>query len=224
MTGGDKTVEREIFLGRIGQASLRSDLPDPPRVGPELPELADVDLIARFRARAQAVNTVIHGPMSRHTVPRAVLGVATGHEASRFMAWDELPAPGVASALQSGGLDRVAHDTFAETRLSQNLSYMEVNVGVTGADAGLAESGSLVLVHGPGRPRMASIVPDIHIALLEVEQIARSLAHWAHENPGFVTDTTNLVFVTGPSRTGDIEMELNLGVHGPRHLHIVMIR
>lgn len=185
--------------------------------------MADVDLVALFRARAQEVNTVVHGPVSRHGVPRAVVGIAAGHEASTFLAWDDLPASGVTSSLQSAGLDRLGHE-IDDDRLQRNLSYLGLDIGVTGATAGLAESGSVVLVHGPGRPRMASIVPEVHIALLDVATISRTLAHWANEYPGFVTETTNLVLVTGPSRTGDIELQLNLGVHGPRHVHVVMIR
>lgn len=217
-------MDRDSFLGRVGQAALHSELPPAPMVAPDLPELDDVDLVARFRSRAQAVNTVVHGPVSRHGVPRVVMGVAAGHEAGRFIAWDELPASGVASALQSAGLDRVDAETTSEDRLEHNLSYFHLDIGITGASAGLAESGSVVLVHGPGRPRMASIVPEIHIVLLEVERLARTLAHWAHEYPGLVGETTNLVLVTGPSRTGDIEQQLNLGVHGPRHVHVVLVR
>lgn len=217
-------MERDAFLGRVSRASLHSVLPDPPRLPSELPELSAIDLISRFRARAQEVNAVVHGPSSRHGVAKVVSAVAAGHDAARFVAWEGLPAPGVIQGLETAGLERVTHDTRPDTRLEQNLSYMNVDVGVTGAAAGLAESGSLVLSHGPGRPRMVSIVPDVHIALLEIHTIVRTLAHWARENPGSVHDTTNLVVITGPSRTADIEQKLNLGVHGPRHVHIVMIR
>lgn len=216
-------MERERFLSRVGQATLRSALPYAPQVPTELPALADVDLVALFRSRAQEVNAVMHGPVSRHGVPRAVVGIAAGHEASTFLAWDDLPAPGVSSALQSAGLSRLEYE-IDDGRLERNLSYLGLDIGVTGAVAGLAESGSVVLMHGPGRPRMASIAPDVHIALLDVATIGRTLAHWAHENPGFAADTTNLVLVTGPSRTGDIAQQLNLGVHGPRHVHVVMMR
>jgi L-lactate dehydrogenase complex protein LldG len=162
--------------------------------------------------------------MSRHGVPKAVVGIAAGHEATSFLAWDDMPVSGVAAALQSAGCQRLEHEVPDEGRIRHHLTYLEVDVGVTGADAALAESGTVVLSHGPGRPRMASLAPEVHIVLLETERIHRALAHWAHEHPDRARNTSNLVFVTGPSRTGDIEQRLNLGVHGPRHLHVVMIK
>jgi L-lactate dehydrogenase complex protein LldG len=153
-----------------------------------------------------------------------VTGIATGHNASSFMAWDDLPAPGVPSALQAVGMKRIDHVVPLGSRIEHNLGYLDLGVGITGAEVALAESGSVVLVHGDGRPRMASLVPDVHIVLLEIDRLERTLALWAQKNPTLVTETTNLVVVTGPSRTGDIEQQLNLGVHGPRHVHIVMIK
>lgn len=217
-------MERDAFLSRVGQASLTSVLPDPPVVPTGLPEIDAVDLLAMFRSNAQDVNAVVHTPVSRHGAPRALASIAAGHDASNFMCWDDLPVSGVPSALTAAGMERVDHVVPEDDRRAHNLGQLQVQVGVTGALAGLAESGSLVLSHGPGRPRMASLIPEIHIAILEVDRIARTLAHWAHEYPDSAAETANLVFVTGPSRTGDIEQELNLGVHGPRTVHIVIVK
>lgn len=217
-------MDRDTFLTRVGQASLATRLPEAPLVPSGLPELEELDHVDLFRSRVQAVNGVIHGPVSRHGAPRAVAGIATGHEARSFMAWDDLPVSGVAAALYAAGMERMDHVVPREQRREHNLSYARLDVGVTGADAALADSGTLVLSHGDGRPRMASLAPETHIALVEVSVIQRTLAHWAQENPRLPTETTNLVLVTGPSRTADIEQQLNLGVHGPRHLHVVMIK
>lgn len=217
-------MDRDSFLTRVGRASLTSQLPDPTSLSADLPELPPADLLILFRTRCQTVNAVVHGPVTRHGVPRAVTGIATGHDVSSFMAWDELPAPGVPSALQAVGMERVDHLVPSERRVDHNLGYRDVGIGITGAEAALAESGSVVLVHGEGRPRMASLAPDVHIALVELDRLDRTLAHWARKNPTLVTETANLVLITGPSRTGDIEQQLNLGVHGPRHVHIVMIK
>lgn len=217
-------MDRETFLGRVAAASLGGRIPEPPKVSQALPELPSADLIALFRTRAQAVSTVVHGPMSRHGVPRAVVGIAAGHDVSSFLSWDDLPVSGVAAALQSAGCERLGHEVPVEGRTAHHLTYLDVGLGVTGADAALAESGSVVLSHGVGRPRMASLAPEVHIVLLETERVRRALAHWAHDEPDRARNTANLVFVTGPSRTGDIEQRLNLGVHGPRHVHVVMIK
>lgn len=215
-------MDREAFLARVAQAASTALLPVP--VPADLPDPGEIDLSVLFRERAQSVNAVVHGPVSRHGVPRAVVGIAAGHAASNFVAWDELPAAGVASALVTAGLERFDHLVPDDGRREHLLSYRSLHVGVTGAEAGLAESGSVVLRHGQGRPRLASLIPEIHIVLLEMSTLSRTLAHWARENPASARETTNLVIVTGPSRTGDIEQTLNLGVHGPRHVHIVMFR
>lgn len=217
-------MDRDAFLARVGKAVMTEHLPEPPRVSERLPDLEQVDLVALFRERAIEIDAVVHGPMSRHGVPRAVVGIAAGHNAATFISWDDLPAPGVATALTTAGLERLDHVVPKESRLDHQLGYHSLDLGVTGADAGLAESGSVVLAHKAGRPRLASLAPDIHIALLEVSALQRTLAHWAQRHPQEVSETTNLVIVSGPSRTGDIEQQLNLGVHGPRHVHIVLLR
>ena len=215
-------MDREAFLARVAGAASTGVLPVP--VPTDLPDPGAIDLSALFRERAQSVNAVVHAPVSRHGVPRVVVGIAAGHGASNFVAWDDLPAAGVASALVTAGLERFDHLVPDEGRREHLLSYRSLQVGVTGAEAGLAESGSVVLRHGVGRPRLASLIPEIHIVLLEMSTLSRTLARWARENPASARETTNLVIVTGPSRTGDIEQTLNLGVHGPRHVHIVMFR
>ncbi len=213
-------MERERFLSRVAAALLTADLPPAPDVGP-LPEPDESDLVGLFRSRAQAVSAVVHGPVSRSGVLRTVTGIASGHSARSFVSWDDIGQ--VPSALVDAGLARVRSD-WSDSSVGERLeAYRQVDLGVTGSSAALAESGSVVLVHGPGRPRMASLVPDVHVALVEVAQLHRSLAHWAAREPTAVADTANLVVVTGPSRSADIELELNLGVHGPRNLHVVLI-
>ena len=217
-------MRREQFLSAVATASMRTSLPSPSNVS-ELPAYQVGDLVGRFRVNAQAVNTVVHGPVSRHGVPRSVSAIAAGHGAKSFVAWDVLPAAGVTASLVAEGMKRLDHRVPSDgDRKARNAGFQDLDVGITGAEAGLAESGSLILSHGEGRPRMASLIPEIHIAILDVNSIASTLAHWAAANPEMVNNTTNLVMVTGPSRTGDIEQQLNLGVHGPRHVHVVLTR
>lgn len=216
-------MEREAFLERVSSALPHGDIPKPPAVPAELPDLGPVDLVALFRTRAQSVNVVVHGPVPKYSAPRTVNAIAAGHNIESFVAWEELPASGISSSLAAQGYARID----ADVPLDQHGRLLEIaraDLGVTGADFALAESGSVVLIHGPGKGRVVSLIPPIHVALVRVDAIHRTLSEWARDFPGLPMDTANLVVVTGPSRTGDIELELSLGVHGPRHMHIVLIR
>lgn len=217
-------MDRDVFLARVGRSAMTAVLPEVLGIPDRLPDLEDEDLQTLFRERAQDVDAVVHGPVGRHGVPRAVAGIAAGHQCRSFMAWEDLPASGVASALTAAGLTRVDGEVPVEIRIEHQLGYRDLDLGVTGATAGLAESGSVVLEHRPGRPRMASLVPEVHVALLDLILMERTLVHWAHKFPESVANTANLVVITGPSRTGDIEQQLTLGVHGPKHVHIVLIK
>ena len=114
-------MERDAFLARVGKAVMTEHIPDPPRVPERLPDLDRVDLVALFRERAIEIDAVVHGPMSRHGVPRAVTGIAAGHDAASFISWDDLPAPGVATALITAGLERLAHEVPNDGRLDHQL-------------------------------------------------------------------------------------------------------
>lgn len=215
-------MEREAFLSRVGHAARRAPLPPSPGAA-ALPPPGPENLVELFTERAASVNAGVHGPVSAAGAPSLVAGIVSDHGCESFISWDDLPVSGVAASLGAAGLERMPHHVEADERLEHQLGYRHIDCGVTGAGAGLAESGSVVLVHGEGRPRMASLVPEVHIALLPTDLIHRSLAHWAHRHPNSLPGTANLVIVSGPSRTGDIELQLNLGVHGPRIVHIMLI-
>jgi L-lactate dehydrogenase complex protein LldG len=97
-------------------------------------------------------------------------------------------------------------------------------VGITGALAGLADTGSVALASGPGRGRIVSLLPPVHIALLPAAKLYPSMAAFLADHPGLTRQASSLIFVTGPSRTADIEQVLTLGVHGPREIHVLLLR
>ncbi|HLJ65441.1 MAG TPA: lactate utilization protein [Stellaceae bacterium] len=96
-------------------------------------------------------------------------------------------------------------------------------IGVTGGFAGIAETGTLMLISGPLTPTRNNFLPDHHICVMRSDQIVASYEEaWGRLRAH--TDMPRTVnFITGPSRTGDIEQRLELGAHGPRRLHIVLI-
>jgi L-lactate dehydrogenase complex protein LldG len=90
----------------------------------------------------------------------------------------------------------------------------QAEIGLSGCEAALAETGSLAMVSGPGRPRTASLLPITHLVLIRGEDIVQGMGEFFdrfRSNPVL----PYLVFITGPSRTADIELSLTLGVHGP---------
>lgn len=219
-------MERDAFMTRVREGVRTAVIPPHPDLDPGVlvPDLAEADLVGLFTSRLEAVDA------EWHRVPVAeaastVAGIAAGHDAAGFMAWDaeRLPAPGVADGLVGAGLRRVSGLLDDSARRDQQLGYLDLDLGVTAAEAGFAESGTIVLRSGEGRPRMASVIPLIHVALLPVDRIHRSLSHWAARHAAGIAHAANLVFITGPSRTADIEQNINVGVHGPRHVHVVIL-
>jgi L-lactate dehydrogenase complex protein LldG len=160
-----------------------------------------------------------------------LLGLMRERGARDLLAWQaaDLPVPGVLAALQAGGITLVDSTLpHAEPARSAALARVEqVSFGLTGADAGFAETGTLALTAGAGRPRLASLSVRTHVALLDPKRLFTSWAAWLEaEGAGAVqrlAGTSNLTLVTGPSRTGDIEMTLTVGVHGPGEVIVVLV-
>lgn len=99
-------------------------------------------------------------------------------------------------------------------------------VGVSRAYGGVAESGTVVLLSGPQNPTTLNFLPETHVVVIEADRILsdyesvwRALRN--EYGPGRLPRTVN--FITGPSRSGDIEQKLELGAHGPKHLHLLLV-
>ncbi|MBI3940573.1 MAG: lactate utilization protein [Acidobacteria bacterium] len=104
--------------------------------------------------------------------------------------------------------------------MTREFEMPAVLVGVTGADFGLADTGTLVLQTSDRRGRLLSALPPVHVAILEAQRILPDLAAFLAQGCG---DSSAVAFVTGPSKTADIEQTLTVGVHGPAELHIVLV-
>jgi L-lactate dehydrogenase complex protein LldF len=97
-----------------------------------------------------------------------------------------------------------------------------VRAGLTGTAAGIADTGSLLLLGGPGRPLTASLLPEIHIAILWEKDIFENFNQVLQQVD--IMHAPAAILVTGPSRTADIEMTLTIGVHGPGEMHVICIK
>ena len=97
------------------------------------------------------------------------------------------------------------------------------DVGITTAQAAIAETGTLVLDAARERHRLISLVPPVHIAIVDAAKIYQTLGETLsvlHKSRDDVSAT--ITFITGPSRTADIELTLAIGVHGPQELHVII--
>lgn len=101
----------------------------------------------------------------------------------------------------------------------------DCDAGITGAQWAIAETGTLVLESAKERHRLASLVPPIHIAIIEAGRIRQTMAEVlrAINENGPDSLSRTVTFITGPSRTSDIELTLAIGVHGPAELHVLVI-
>jgi L-lactate dehydrogenase complex protein LldG len=214
-------VDRQLRTGGLPPAGRLEHPGPPPR-----PQF-DGDLAARFEAEAAALAVTVHRVAGDQDAVSVVIRLLESRGASRVLAWDAewLNCPGLAEALTARGiaLESCWLPADFDARRARLAALDDVAVGLTGAVAGLADTGSLVVVSGPGRGRMASLLPPMHIAVLRTSQLVPSLADFLAANPRAVDEGSNVVAITGPSRTGDIEMTLSRGVHGPGVVHVVLI-
>jgi L-lactate dehydrogenase complex protein LldG len=182
-----------------------------------------VDELTKLEARAYCV---ADSEEALETIARLLEERAT----DRIMAWDfaQLGLPGLDVMLQECGIAVLDPVVRGAVRKQQLHTLEPAQVCISAVDCAIAESGSLAVLHGPGRPRLASLLAPAHIALVRTNQIVRGLGEalaLLRERHGatLFDATSNLTFISGPSRTADIEMTLSLGIHGPPQLHVIIL-
>ena len=204
---GDERTRLQIVAERLDRA--------PKGVIPARGQVSGEALVEVFRAQAEAALATVRVVDSVAEVPRAV---------AEFLRDHNLPA-----TLRMGDDPRLKAMPWGETALemSQGRSDGGDLNAVSHALAGVAESGTAVMVSGPENPSTLNFLPDNHIVVVAAKDIAgdyeRVFAKLrATYGKGQMPRTVN--FITGPSRSGDIEQTLLLGAHGPRRLHVLVVK
>ena len=144
---------------------------------------------------------------------------------SAYLASNNLPMQAVMAS--DAALDRYDWKSRPMLELRRGLPVDADRVAVTGAVAGIAETGTLVFASGPEHPTSLNLLPETHVVILRQADVVGPLEQVFTElraRYGEGTMPRTLMTVTGPSRTGDIEQQLELGAHGPRRLHILLVR
>jgi L-lactate dehydrogenase complex protein LldG len=176
--------------------------------GPQ-PSLAG-DLVERFRAKAEYLASTVAAVSALAEAPPAV---------ADYLAANSLGTRAVATA-DLGGLDWAA----AGLEIAARSAVDADTVGITGCFCGIAETGTLMLLSGPETPATVSLLPETHIALVLVSRIVATMEDafaLLRAERGELPRAVN--FISGPSRTGDIEQTIVLGAHGPCRVHLILI-
>jgi L-lactate utilization protein LutC len=138
--------------------------------------------------------------------------------ARRVLLGGGLEALPLADALGRAGVE------IARTDEVGKAEYFAADVGVSGVDYLVAETGSVVMLTRPDQPRSLSLLPPVHIAVARREQIVEDLFDLFEGSAiGSSPLPACVSIITGPSKTGDIELKLVTGVHGPGEVHVVVL-
>ena len=194
------------------------------------------ELWQRFANELQVVGGQGHWAADAGEAAGVIARLAGERGARKIVTWD-LAALGfgsVSEALRGRGVEVLnaspprdeAADPAVRTRLREALA--EADLGITGADYAVAETGTLLLISGEGRSRLVSLLPRIHVALIRIEHLVPAMRDMqaildVEHRAGRASDASCLNFITGPSRSADIEFVLARGVHGPGEVHVILI-
>jgi L-lactate dehydrogenase complex protein LldG len=203
---GSEAGRRAMVIARLEGA--------PKGIIPARGQLPPEDRIALFASMAESVSATVKRVAGGADVPAAVADYLRAHN---------LPAE-----IRMGEDKRLAAFPWGATQISVKHGPSDGRdaVGVSHATAGVAETGTLVLLSGPDNPTTVNFLPETHIAILAAADIVgdyETVWQTLRERfgKGRLPRTVNMI--TGPSRSADIEQTLLLGAHGPRKLHIIVV-
>lgn len=220
-SGGAPSDARTRVLGAVRSAVRRDPAEDATR---------SEEIEARIAAHEAHVRPPVEGDLVARFAEKVAL------VASTFA-----PIPGidgvsraVADYLDAQGLDKeivVTTDPLLEQvrwsnefAVARRAAEPEDRVSVTRAYAGIAETGTLVFVSDRATPTTLNFMPETHVAVLARDRLVAHLEDaWALLRAERARPPRTVNFITGPSRTGDIELQLELGAHGPRRLHVILV-
>jgi L-lactate dehydrogenase complex protein LldG len=177
--------------------------------------LGHAEQVDLFVAMAEEVQATVVRVTSLADVPETV---------TRYLAAENLPAEIVMAP--EPDLDAIPWELRSLLRIRRGRADGDDKVSVTPCHAAIAETGTLMLISGANTPTTLNFLPDTHIVVVHRNQVVATYEDgWdllrAGKAPGDLPRAIN--FITGPSRTADIEQHIELGAHGPRRLHIVLV-
>lgn len=196
-------------LGRTAQSSLSLR---PAIYKPRLPESVDSES-ERFLDEIKKLSGVGQ-KLAPADIGSALKTLVTEQNIHKATVWNtaHLKQLGIANTLRSLGVGLVSPN-------ADKHEIAQCDLGITEADYLLPETGTLVLRSSSEKPRAVSLVPRVHLAIVHPEMLRADM----HQVFAEAKESNYLVFITGPSRTADIELTVTLGVHGPKNLYVWMM-
>ncbi len=178
-------------------------------------------LTQQFLLAAAENGMVVHGPHSPEAATRLAVDRTLARSGERRVA-----VPVADPLLETLGLRDALAWAGVELLPANDVGWRDeigaVGAGVTGARAAIAATGTLLLPCGPGQPRGTHIIPPAHVCIVRagdlVATIEDAIALQSSER-----HPSNMSWVSGPSRTADLEMRQTIGVHGPKSLDVVVV-
>jgi L-lactate dehydrogenase complex protein LldG len=170
----------------------------------------DLPPLRRFRERALSLASTLDHAAERAEIPARVAAYLRERSLpSRAVCWRGLLE-----------LDWTAAGIEVEARSARADDL----VGITGAYCAVAETGTLVVLSGAATPPSISLLPETHIAVVDAERVVRRMEDvWQLMRTEHGTLPRAVNFVSGPSRTADIEQTVTLGAHGPYRVHVIVV-
>jgi L-lactate dehydrogenase complex protein LldG len=217
---------REIMLARVRDAVAAGNEVNP-GTGP-IPERGDIgyqgggpDLVAQFLAEVQFTGLFAHAVANVAEAATLVTELLRKFAPKLVLVgrWN-LPGGFDADALVRR-VGATVLDAATPTQPDALPQYATADVGVTGCDYLIAETGSVVVLSKPEQARSLSLLPPFHIVIATAKQILPDVFDVFALSGG---PPSGMAIITGPSKTGDIEGKLVTGVHGPREVHVVVVR
>lgn len=176
---------------------------------------------ARFVEELEALGGHGRRVESLNEAREYVLSLARERDAKLLVRWDveELEELGVDEPLREAGVEVAVWRDLEDFREAAGRA----DIGLSTAEWAIAESGSLVLTGGSGRGRTVTLLPPTYVAVVAADRILSTVPEAIEKYAGGGVLPANVCFHTGPSRSGDIEMSLAIGVHGPGDVHVVLV-
>lgn len=182
----------------------------------------NTDLLTEFSQKLESLSGNVKVVKNKRNLSKSVTDIFSSTNSNNFIGWECVELSSVYRRLEKLG--------YKHIKSNRKSQQAKCDIGITLADYAISESGTIVLYNNKTQNRNSSLIVPIHIAILRKEKIVKSIfdliARLSNDYSTLenINELSNCItLITGPSRTADIELNLTLGVHGPKELYVVVM-